>query len=479
MKPHAELPPGFYVVNNSWKGLGEPPLKVRLDDFVTYMKENHLESEHHRIHLPLSLLASCNYTASDTLFYYEKRLANYGVVPIPDINPVNPKLIRLGYVNPLVLQLFIAQRINHREVSTAILPTGESAEQFYIDAITQCGPKIDNYLAGGEYEMPALFLASIVISLVERARLDKLSQAYNHSTAAKAILADLHRLNSDNVFVNMPEYLIEYYMHTVSFACVATDPSTAADIPFISLPQLSFADGVADTGYVGKLCGTWLDTLVTIPHIFRLGAIMWRRHLGTSTFQGDTKQFLDFGDIEARLGVSAQCEGQMAIYPYEKVAQLFKASAALYLWSLLDEPPLYNPDAVVEDVDIDSEYYQCEDQDERRSMLYRPMMKSMVHQAERLLRSIPPEDSFNHALCWPMLIVGILTREKGMQAFIEQRLIGIANQSCVGNPLETLFILKHAWKLARHERTPWAIWRYVQDSRCRQCSCPRCMPFLF
>lgn len=163
LKSHPDLF-DIYMVKNSWHGPGAPPLKTRIEDYISYMKENHLTP---RIHLPLTLLAACDYTAIDTLFYYEKRPANCCVAEISDINPVNPKLIRLGYANPLALQFLIAQRSNHREVSSAILPTGESAERFLIDAIAQFGPKIDRYLAGGEHEMPSLFVASTVVALVE------------------------------------------------------------------------------------------------------------------------------------------------------------------------------------------------------------------------------------------------------------------------------------------------------------------------
>ncbi|KAL7894789.1 hypothetical protein HDV63DRAFT_138265 [Trichoderma sp. SZMC 28014] len=470
------------VVQNSWQGRGEPPLLTRIDDYISYMKHNHLVVGRDKTPLPLTLLPSCDYTASDTLFYYEKRPANCGVADLPDINPVNPKLVRLGYANPLALQLIIAQRSNHREVSSAILPTGESAERFLRDAIAPFGPSIDRYLAGGEDEMPSLFIGSIIIACVERARLDTLCQAYDHPTAAKAILNNLHRLNSEEIFINMPEYLIEYYMHTVSFACVAANPITATGVPFISAPQLTLVDDLAAEGYVGKLCGTWLDILATIPHIFRLGAIMHRRKLGTSTFEDGSDEFLDFFDIEDRLQASAWCGNtRNPSDMWDKVALLFKAAAALYLWSLLDEPLLRDPNIVPidEDADPQQENWEFDDPDERRIKLHKVFMKQMLGRAELLLPTVMLETDFNLALCWPMLIVGCFTKDSDTQKFIEQRLIAVANQSGVGNSLETLFLLKHIWGLPMSERSPWRIWQYVQDSRCRACTCPRCMPLLF
>ncbi|GFP53160.1 hypothetical protein TASIC1_0002034400 [Trichoderma asperellum] len=445
LKSHPQLS-DIYMVKNSWQGPGEPPLKTRIDDYITYMKENHLTS---RVPLPLTLLASCDYTASDTLFYYENRPVNCCVAEITDINPVNPKLVRLGYANPLALQLVIAQRANHREVSSAILPTGESAERFFIDAIAQFGPKIDSYLAGSEDEMPSLFLASTFIALVERARVDKLSQAYNHPTAAKAILNSLHSLDSEAIFINMPECLIEYYMHTVSFACVAANPITAAGVPFITAPQLLFVDSLAAKGYLGKLCGSWLDILATIPHIFRLGAIMYCRKLGTSTFQDASDEFLNFGDIEARLMVSAPCGNGDPIYTIDKIAFLFKIAALLYLWSLLDEPLLQDQDieSFDEDAELQDEDFECDDQNEWRQKMHKVTMKSMLKQAERILPTIPLGDNLNLALSWPMLIMGCFTKNNDTEKFIEQRLIAIANRFGVGNPLETLFVLKYIWNI--------------------------------
>jgi hypothetical protein len=295
-------------------------------------------------------------------------------------------------------------------------------------------------------------------------------------------LNQLHSLKSEVIFTNMPEYLIEYYMHTVSFACVAANPITAARVPFISASQLLFVDNLAAEDYIGKLCGTWLDILATIPHIFRLGAIMHRRKLGTSTLEDESDEFLDFGDIEDRLQASALREhGVKPSNTYEKVALLFKIAATLYLWSLLDEPLLHNPDVITidEDAELQDEDYEYEDPDERRQKLHKVFMKQIIGQAERLLPTVPLESDFNLALCWPMLILGCFTKDKGTEEFIEQRLIAITNQSGVGNSLETLFILKHVWSLPLSKRSPWAIWQYVQDSRCRECTCPRCTPFLF
>lgn len=270
-------------------------------------------------------------------------------------------------------------------------------------------------------------------------------------------------------------------MHTVSFACVATNPITAAAVPFINAPQLLFVDNMTRKGYVGKLCGSWLDILATIPHIFRLGSIVYRHKLGISNIEDAPGVYLNFGDIEDRLMASAAHKGGERTDIIDKVAVLFKIAAMLYLWSLLDEPLLQDHDAVTldEDAMIPAGVTDSIGQDEARRQRDKEISEQIIRQAEGILPTIMLEDNFNLALCWPMLIIGCFTKDKGTEKFIEKRLIAIAEGFGVGNSLETLFILKHVWSLPMDKRSPLKIWQYIQDSRCRECTCPKCIPLLF
>jgi hypothetical protein len=154
----------IFEVKCSWTGEGDPPLASRLSDYFSYVKGNHLSP---RAALPVTLLPACDYGASEILHYYVLRPYNHSISNVPDINPTNVKMLWLSYSNPLVMQLIIAQRVNHREVSSAILPTGERADRFLAKAIGDFGPKIDSYLAGKEEEMLPLTLGSIIVSLVD------------------------------------------------------------------------------------------------------------------------------------------------------------------------------------------------------------------------------------------------------------------------------------------------------------------------
>lgn len=351
-----------------------------------------------------------------------------------------------------------------------------------LQALLSLSSRLVSLLLFSSHSLLLLLLQSqCAYVFTKRARLDQLSQAYNHPTAAGAILNNLHSLNPEEIFINMPEYLIEHYMHSVSFACVATNPITAAAVPFINAPQLLFVDNMKRNGYVGKLCGSWLDILATIPHIFRLGSIVYRHKLGISNIEDAPGVYLNFGDIEDRLMASAAHKGGERTDIIDKVAVLFKIAAMLYLWSLLDEPLLQDHDAVTldEDAMIPAGVTDSIGQDEARRQRDKEISEQIIRQAEGILPTIMLEDNFNLALCWPMLIIGCFTKDKGTEKFIEKRLIAIAEGFGVGNSLETLFILKHVWSLPMDKRSPWKIWQYIQDSRCRECTCPKCIPLLF
>ncbi|KAM0260881.1 hypothetical protein ACHAQJ_002499 [Trichoderma viride] len=446
----------IYEVQCSWKGEGAPPLVSRLNDYFSYMR-THLSplASPPVASLPPMLLPACDYAAYEILHYYSTRPSNYRIENVPDINPVNPKLLRLAYSNPLVMQLIIAQRVNHREVSSAILPTGESADRYFTDAIGKFGPKIDRYLAGHEEEMLPLTLGSMILSLVDMTRLDKVSQAYNHPTAAKAILDNLLTLPHDEICKNMPDFLLEYYIHNVSFACLAADPARAPQLPFMTQPLQDAITALVAKRYHGKLCGSWLTILAIIPLIFRLGTILHQARANPSTAYWPNFN-VEFGKVQCWLVNFNPRSSKALDLVSHSMSILFKNAAMLYLLSLLDSPHRQVPVG-----------------------LYKNFRDKALLNVHRLLSYIPQDATINVALCWPLLVIGCCTPDKSLQGLIRQRLVDIAGRFGVGNALETLFILQHVWTLPLDKRSPWRISQYIENTKCWACSCPKCIPSIF
>ncbi|KAL7938250.1 fungal-specific transcription factor domain-containing protein [Trichoderma chlorosporum] len=436
-----------YEVKNTWTGGGPPPLLARLDDFIDYMRECHL-SHAPSSALPLAFLPACGNTTANTLMYYVRRPTNRGTAPLPDINPLNPKLLDLAYSNPLALQLIIAQRADHREVSTAVLPTGERAERFHRSSIGAFAPKIQSYLAGNEEDMLPLTMGSLILALTEKARLDKRGQGHNYPTAASSILVMLTTSPQEDICENLPSILVEYYMHTTMFACLAANVTTARGIPFVSEAFRDAVDKLASNSYQGRLCGTWLRVMVCIHSIFELG-IKMRPYInspsGTPAPGPSTgylpNHFVTFSRIQERLFAFGPALDESSTD--FQAAVLWRNAALLYLWSLLEWPNAPKPPG------------SCAN-----------LTSSAYHDALQRLKEIRKEGAVNKTLCWPLLVIGCYATDKVDQIVITKRLLYIWNHFKTGNALETYYILKHIWAQPLDKRSPWLVYKSIQETKC-------------
>ncbi|PKK45757.1 hypothetical protein CI102_10200 [Trichoderma harzianum] len=397
--------------------------------------------------LPLSLLPASEQTTAETLRYYVLRPINRGTRPLPDINPTNPKVVDLAYSNPLALQLIIAERANHREVSSARLPTGQIAEEFYRAAIGAFAPKIQSYLNGNEESMLSLTMGSLILALMEKARLDRRGRAPNYPAAAGRILIMLTTLPHEEVCNNLPDILVEYYMHTAMFACLAADITTAETIPFVSSAFQDAVDRLAARNYNGTLCGTWLPIMVSIHNIFTLGMSMRPYVNGPLNIPRPgpsvgylADHFVTFGRIQEKLFNFAPALDEFS--PDFEAAVVWRNAAMLYLWSLLEWPHAPKPTGP-----------------------YSEMIHNAFHDAIRRLRQIDREHEVNKTICWPLIVVGCFAMEKNHQEYIGSRLLDISARFKVGNALETYFILKYVWTQPAVWRSPWLLRIAIRETK--------------
>ncbi|UKZ47526.1 hypothetical protein TrVGV298_001746 [Trichoderma virens] len=435
-----------YAVKNTWTEEGEAPLKARLRDFIHYMKECHL-SHAPSDALPLAFLPACEPTTAETLKYYILRPINQGTSHLADINPPHPKVIGLAYSNPLVLQLIIAERVNHREVSSAMLPTGESAERFHRANIAAFESKIQSYLDGNEEDMLPLTVGSIIISLTETARLDNRGQAHNYPTAAKNILKMLTTLPHEEICKNLPDIFVEHFLHTSMFACLAADVSRAHMIPFTSPEFRTAAVDLAYSEYRGKLGGNCLPIMVFILNTFDLGMKM-RPYIDDSgapkpgpSVGHQPDHYMYFGSIYELL-MAFNPVTDMSGKDFE-ASIIWRNAALLYLWSLLEWPLIT-----------------------RSQRIFHINARDTFRIALRRLADTPMDSNVNKTLCWPLIVLGCHAESKEDRELIERRLIYISTHFKVGNALETLHVLRHVWTLPMARRSPWLLHKSIQETRC-------------
>lgn len=268
-------------------------------------------------------------------------------------------------------------------------------------------------------------------------------------------------LPHEEICKNLPDILIEYYMHTAAFACIAADVTTAKSIPFVSETLLDAADDLIIGNYHGKLCGSWLPILGVIQGIFHLGISM-RPYVdgpsdapSASPSTGYTpNHFVTFGKIQEKLFSFAPARDP-SIANIE-AATLFRNAALLYLWSLLEWPHAAKPQGS-----------------------YAGYMKGAYLDALRQLDRISEISSVNRALCWPLLIIGCFATTARVRGLVASRLSNISGRFKVGNALETLLVLRHVWKLPLEKRNPWMVHKSIRETKCWGCVCKACIPQLF
>lgn len=257
----------------------------------------------------------------------------------------------------------------------------------------------------------------------------------------------LTTLPHEEVCDNLPDILVEYYMHTAMFACLAADITTAETIPFVSSAFQDAVDRLAARNYNGTLCGTWLPIMVSIHNIFTLGMSMRPYVNGPLNIPRPgpsvgylSDHFVTFGRIQEKLFNFAPALDELS--PDFEAAVVWRNAAMLYLWSLLEWPHAPKPTGP-----------------------YSEMIHNAFHDAIRRLGQIDREHEVNKTISWPLIVVGCFATERNHQDYIGSRLLDISARFKVGNALETYFILKHVWTLPAVWRSPWLLRGSIRETR--------------
>ncbi|RFU72776.1 c6 transcription factor [Trichoderma arundinaceum] len=441
--------------NSLWPEENAPPLADRLRIFFEHAQRHLLPSA--LCQMPVSLLPANEYSTAEILFYYNVRQPGFRSNNSIDIDLNDDKFRQLAYSNPLVMQLIVAHKADHRPVNDAAFASGEGVERFHAAAIRKLGPKIARYLAGNEDEMLSLTLGSVVLSLTEMARLNKYGQSLNYAPSAKSLLTSLAALSHNEIANSLPDILVEYVMHTVSFACVSTDAAKAESIPFMSEMLRTKVNDMIALGYKGNLCGIWIEVLYYIQRIFQLGMSIRGHPSGCIT----PNDVVNFGVIQSALmDFSNTRNFENRGSPLEVAAAgLFKNAAVLYLWSLLDEPP--------------------NTLQTQAGGIYPNGISNMVMLSLQALKNdIPERDPINKTLIWPLLILGCFATTPHQKSAIQDRLLAISEEFTVGNPRETLCLLTNVWKAPKDQRNPWLLWKHIRSNLHMCCNCTQCVPAL-
>lgn len=230
------------------------------------------------------------------------------------------------------------------------------------------------------------------------------------------------------------EFLIEYFIYTATLSIISTD-ATQSTRCMVS-PQLEeCAQDLVRAGYVGNLCGCWLDLLVEIPKIFAFATRVLSRDKHQDGVNLSAEEVAAFASLQNRVLTWAPNESTAP--DLALTGTVFQYSILLYLYTSLS----------LEKASKDSVLY---------SLIQDAAAKVLL-----LLEQLPVTSAANTNLCWPIAVVGACIEDESQREVLKTRLQFMECTVGLGNIYRTRVILEECWKLPSKEVTPWTICRVM------------------
>ncbi|KAK7422934.1 hypothetical protein QQZ08_009292 [Neonectria magnoliae] len=388
------------------------------------------------IPMPVSMLPQHGHDSYELLSYYLARTANSMGNGSTDVNPFIAKLIPLGFSNPLVLQLILAQSAAHRQASAERQPTDQVAQRYYTDSLRMFRTVVNEYVSGKDENTLVLTVGSLILCLTEVARGDIHGTVFDHLSASKSLLSMLLTRPKSEVFDDLPDFLVEYYMHIAASSMISIDPHYSSQ-PLLSPDIENLARGLVERKYVGQLCGCWLELLILITQIFHLGQCMMTPVEGQSS-SPSPDSIVTFGFLQSQ---ALAFFPDAAVTAHSRLAGLvFKQAVLLYLWTILGTP-----------------------HQESEASSHRALMIAAVSDAVILLSQLPATVRVNTSLCWPLAVIGCCTTDPAIQEILRIRLRAMVDTIGLGNMRETLVLLEHVWKQPLEDISPWSLCKAMRE----------------
>jgi len=238
---------------------------------------------------------------------------------------------------------------------------------------------------------------------------------------------------------DLPDFLVEYYMHTAASSMISTD-FHQSNHSLLSPHIEDAARTLVNRKYIGQLCGCWLELLLLIPQVFQLGQSIMGETDGEQRRPPSTDDIISFGFLQSQ--ILAFFPSPIAS-PYSQLAGIvFKQGVLLYLWSILGTP-----------------------QTSPAGSAHRDLMEGAIAEAITALSQFPASVRVNTSLCWPLAVIGCCTADPGVQEILRARLQTMIDTIGLGNMRETLVLLERVWSQPVEETSPWTLYKTMQDQQ--------------
>ncbi|EMT64871.1 Zinc finger protein 1 [Fusarium odoratissimum] len=348
-------------------------------------------------------------------------------------NPFIVQLIPLSFANPIVRELMLSQSASHR----AVLDAGDQSEviahTYYTKSIRLFRKAVNDYLTGTESNPLWVTIGALIMCFTETAKGDTNGVIFDHIQAVGPLVTNLLTKLPHLLPDGLCAFVTEYYIYTAIVSMISTDPSAGTGL--LLSPDLEHkAQSLAESGYVGQLCGSWLSLLLLIPRIFDFG----HRRVAASVdppFPA-ADDFLNFGSLQFEITSfvpSPSASSEVTICGY-----IFQQAVHLYLLTALG---------------IGDE----------RQLTQQLSLEHTLASAFSYLEQLPASARINTSMCWALAVIGSCTRDEERRELLRQRLQTMFLTIGLGNISSTLSLLEHIWMRPQREQSPWIICQIMYE----------------
>ncbi|KAF3065556.1 hypothetical protein CFAM422_009560 [Trichoderma lentiforme] len=350
-------------------------------------------------------------------------------------NPFVLQLVPLSFSNKLVLQLVLSQSAAHRAVYEERRDLKAVAQRYYTNSIRSFRQAISAYINGSDPSPLWVTIGALVMCFTETARGDTNGVVFDHLQAVEPLSVDLITNHNRIVRDDLKKFIIEYYVYTVTISMISASPASR-NAPLLN-PTLELeAHNLVASGYIGQLCGCWLQLLLLIPQIFEFGRRAITGGADVDPPFPSPDDFLTFATLRAEIlsfspNPDATKEVILCGYMFQQ---------ALYLYLLT----VFRNEAT-------------------SGGLQRTSIDNAVSETFSYLEQLPPTARINTSLCWVLAVVGSCTLDESRRDQLRRRLECMFQTIGLGNISSTLTLLEHIWTRPKSEQNPWAICRVMQE----------------
>lgn len=241
--------------------------------------------------------------------------------------------------------------------------------------------------------------------------------------------------------LRLRNFLTEYYVYTATLSMISIDPRVSPQL-FLTDEPRDLANELVATGYIGNMCGCWLELILLIPSIFDLC-----RQLTPVDDQQLTPptadHFVTFAQLHSSIlnwtpGLPLDQEVFLA-------GRAFQQAMLLYLHTALGA------------------FSKQQDGPQSASI------QSAITEALSVLAQLDSTSRINTSLCWPIAVVGSCLTDVGQKAFLTGRLEQMFTSIGLGNIRQTSNLLERMWATSvtgdGPEAGPWSICRVMHENQ--------------